>query len=239
MARTSYGPGTKSVREDRGLIRYLMRHSHTSPFEGVVLKFYMRLPIFVERQISRHRTASQNQQSARYSVVEDNFWIPEPSEVAYQSRDNKQGRAEPLPTEDALAVSESYTGVARAAYDAYESALAVGVAREIARTTLPVSAYTEMYWQMNLHNLFHFLKLRLDPHAQKEFREYADRIAECAEAVAPVCYEAFRDYVLEGESMSRYELEMLRGLYAQGRVEKPEGMSESEYREFQAKMGVR
>ncbi|EQD53443.1 thymidylate synthase, flavin-dependent, partial [mine drainage metagenome] len=162
-ARVSYGAGTRTVRDDRGLIRYLLRHGHTTPFEMVELKFLIRLPIYIARQWIRHRTASVNEYSARYSVVPDEYELPAPGEVHRQSARNRQGRGEPLD----LAVGESFRAdvdrISQEAYQAYQRALSQGVARETARMLLPVSFYTQWYWKVNLHNLFHFLSLRLDP----------------------------------------------------------------------------
>jgi thymidylate synthase (FAD) len=165
-ARVSYGDGTKTVREDRALIDYLLRHAHTSPFEQVVLTFHVKMPIFVARQWIRHRTARLNEVSGRYSVMADEFYLPSPEDLRVQSSSNRQGRGpESLPEAEA----ESILGALREgrvrSYEAYESLLAAGVAREIARIDLPVSLYTQMYWQIDLHNLFHFLRLRLDAHA--------------------------------------------------------------------------
>ena len=211
-ARVSYGAGTKSLRDDRGLIRYLMRHRHTTPFEMVELKFLVRLPIYVARQMIRHRTASVNEYSARYSIVPDEFDVPPPGSVRLQSRTNRQGRGEAAPA----AVDERFRAdlerVAREAYAAYTAALADGVARETARMLLPLAYYTEWYWKSDLHNLLHFLSLRLDPHAQEEIRLYAAEMAKAARAVAPVAYEAFEEFTLGAVSLSRREQVAVRSL---------------------------
>jgi len=214
-ARVSYGQGTRSVRDDRGLIRYLMRHRHTTPFEMVEFKFLVRLPIYVARQWIRHRTASTNEYSARYSVVPDEFDLPPAEEVRRQSARNRQGRGDPLPAEVVDRFRTDLARISHDAYAAYEKALADGVARETARLLLPLAYYTEWYWKIDLWNLFHFLSLRLDPHAQEEIRLYAAELARVAEVVCPVACEAFHDFLLDGLSLSRREAravgELLRG----------------------------
>ncbi len=211
-ARVSYGAGTKSVRDDRGLIRYLMRHRHTTPFEMVELKFLVRLPIYVARQMIRHRTASVNEYSARYSIVPDEFDLPPPGAVRLQSRTNRQGRGEPAPAAVDARFRADLERVSREAYAAYSAALADGVARETARMILPLAYYTEWYWKTDLHNLLHFLSLRLDPHAQEEIRLYAAEMAKAARAVAPIAYEAFEEFTLEALSLSRREQIAVRAL---------------------------
>ncbi len=211
-ARVSYGQGTKSVRDDRGLIRYLMRHRHTTPFEMVEFKFLVRLPIFVARQWIRHRTASVNEYSARYSIVPDEFELPPVEEIRYQSQQNRQGRGGPLPVAAADRFRDDLERVSKEAYSAYQSALEAGVARETARLVLPVAYYTQWYWKINLWNLFHFLSLRLDPHAQEEIRLYAAEIAKLAQVVCPVAFEAFEDFQLAGLSLGRREQVALRAL---------------------------
>jgi thymidylate synthase (FAD) len=211
-ARVSYGQGTKSVRDDRGLIRYLMRHRHTTPFEMVELKFLIRLPIYVARQMIRHRTASVNEYSARYSVVPDEFDLPELDEIRRQSARNRQGRGEALPPEVSERFRSELDRVCREAYRAYTDALENGVARETARLLLPLAYYTEWYWKIDLWNLLHFLGLRLDPHAQEEIRLYAAEMAKIARALAPVAYEAFEEFQLEALSLSRRERVAVRRL---------------------------
>ncbi len=211
-ARVSYGPGTRTVRDDRGLIRYLMRHRHTTPFEMVEYKFLVRLPIFVARQWVRHRTASLNETSARYSVVPDEYEVPPPEEVRYQSTRNRQGRGDPLPLEAADRFRSDLDTVARQAYEAYARALEAGVARETARLVLPLAYYTQWYWKINLHNLLHFLSLRLDPHSQEEIRLYAAVVAQLARAVCPVALEAFEEFQVEGLPLGRREQRALRAL---------------------------
>ncbi len=213
-ARVSYGRGTKSVRDDRGLIRYLLRHRHTTPFEMVELKFLVRLPIFVARQWIRHRSSSTNEYSARYSVVPDEFELPPPEEVRHQSTRNRQGRGEPLETAVVDRFRADLEKVAGEAYAAYERALEAGVARETARLLLPVAYYTQWYWKVNLWNLFHFLSLRLDPHAQEEIRLYAAEVSALGRLVCPVAFEAFDEFVLDGLSLGRREQRALQALLA-------------------------
>ena len=237
-ARVSYGAGTKTVREDRGLIRYLLRHDHTTPFEMVVLKFHIKAPLFVVQQWIRHRTASINQESGRYSVLKDEFHVLSIDDVCVQSKDNKQGRGEKFNVTDAEVVLNVMSTKNREAYTAYETLLEMGMARESAREILPVSTYTQFYWQMNLHNLLHFLKLRLDPHAQKEIREYAEQIAVCVQAVAPNAWEAFEDYKKNGASFSVQELDLLKSMLGDNLYDdaKIEGLGKSEQKEFLAKL---
>lgn len=204
-ARVSYGAGTKSVRDDRGLIRYLMRHRHTTPFEMVELKFLVRLPIYVARQWIRHRTGSTNEYSARYSIVPDEFELPAPEEIRAQSSRNRQGRGDAVAPETRERFRGELERLSREAYAAYSAALDAGVARETARLVLPLAYYTQWYWKIDLHNLFHFLSLRLDAHSQEEIRRYAAEVAALARTVAPVAFEAFEDYTLEGLSLSRKE----------------------------------
>ncbi|MCL2069387.1 MAG: FAD-dependent thymidylate synthase [Treponema sp.] len=210
-ARVSYGEGSKTYREDAALIDYLLRNSHTSPFEQVVLTFHVKLPIFVARQWIRHRTARLNEISGRYSVMKDEFYIPEAGDLALQSTDNKQGRSDAALEEGAAEkIRAAFAEGQKAAYTAYSSLVDEGLARELARINLPLSLYTEWYWQIDLHNLFHFLKLRLDSHAQKEIRLYAQVLFEIAKKVAPRCCESFERHVLSGVSFSGEELAELR-----------------------------
>ncbi len=211
-ARVSYGPGTKSFRDDRGLIRYLMRHRHTTPFEMVEYKFLVRLPIFVARQFIRHRSGSFNEFSARYSVMTDEYELPPAEDVRRQSTRNRQGRAEALPPESGERFRSDLDRVAKEAYAAYSHALEAGVARETARLLLPVAYYTQWYWKTNLWNLFHFLSLRLDPHAQEEIRLYAAEIARIARLVAPTAFEAFEEFQRAGLNLGRREQVALRAL---------------------------
>jgi thymidylate synthase (FAD) len=211
-ARVSYGPGTKSIRDDRGMIRYLLRHRHTTPFEMVEFKFLVRLPIYVARQWIRHRTGSTNEFSARYSIVPDEFDLPRAEEIRRQSTRNRQGRAEPLPPEVAERFRNDLQRISGEAYAAYTTALEAGIARETARTILPLAYYTQWYWKINLWNLLHFLSLRLDAHSQEEIRVYAAELATAVRAVCPVAYEAFEDFVLGSVLLSRKERLAIRAM---------------------------
>jgi len=214
-ARVSYGAGTKSYRQDRGLIHYLMKHWHTSPFEQVQLTFHTKLPIFVARQWVRHRTARLNEISGRYSVMKDEFYVPLPENIRPQSENNKQGRSEDRFTpEQEQEIIRLFSDEQKSVYQNYERLLELNVAREIARNNLPLSLYTEWYWQIDLHNLFHFLRLRMDPHAQYEIRVFAEALALCARAVAPIAYEAFEEHILGSVSFSKAECEALALLLA-------------------------
>lgn len=210
-ARVSYGEGTKSYREDAGLIDYLMRHEHTSPFEQVLLTFHVKLPIFVARQWIRHRTARVNEISGRYSIMKDDFYVPAAEDLAAQSADNKQGRAdEPMAAEQARSVLELLERGQKVAYADYSRLVDEGLAREIARINLPLSLYTEWYWQIDLHNLFRFLMLRLDSHAQKEIRLYARTMLEITRAVAPKATESFERHTLSAVRFTGAEMAELK-----------------------------
>ena len=210
-ARVSYGAGTKTVREDGALIDYLLRHDHTSPFEQVVLTFHIKMPIFVARQWIRHRTARVNEISGRYSVMSDEFYVPAEADVAKQSTDNKQGRsAEKAEKSFTDAVIASLQKGQKEAYSDYTELIESGTARELARVNLPLSLYTEMYWQIDLHNLFHFLRLRLDAHAQKEIRDYAGVLLDISRAVAPMAVSSFENHLKQGVRFSGEEMEELR-----------------------------
>ena len=209
-ARVSYGAGTKKVSEDRGLIRYLMCNHHTSPFEMVELKFHVKLPIFVARQWIRHRTANVNELSGRYSVMKEEFYVPSENDIREQATDNKQGRASDMAPEDLRRRLVEYLNKSQKdSYESYQEFVEADLARELARISLPLSLYTEWYWKIDLHNLFHFLKLRLDAHAQLEIRVYAEVMADMVRAVCPVAYEAFEDYILNAVSFSGPELKLL------------------------------
>ena len=211
-ARTSYGQGTKSVRDDAGLIRYLMRHRHTTPFEMVELKFFIGAPMSEWRQHIRHRTASVNEYSSRYSEVKDVVYIPALEDIATQSKSNRQGRGERLPIEEAEAIRNEMDQHAKVAYALYRKLLEAGVARETARGVLPLDTYTEAYWKIDLWNLFHFLGLRLDSHAQLEIRAYANRMHEIARVVAPVACEAFDDFVINSIALTKKERVAVRAM---------------------------
>jgi thymidylate synthase (FAD) len=211
-ARVSYGAGTKSFRQDRALIHYLMRNEHTSPFEQVILTFHTKMPIFVARQWVRHRTARLNEISGRYSVMKDDFYVPRPEDVRVQSASNRQGSGESLPLEEAMAVIAQFEQDQKELYARYQGHLDKDVSRELARINLPLSLYTEWYWQMDLHNLFHFIRLRADSHAQYQIRVYAEAMAKCAQAVAPLAYEAFEEHRLHAIKFSKSECLALRSL---------------------------
>jgi thymidylate synthase (FAD) len=208
-ARVSYGHGTKQVSEDRGLIRYLARHRHTTPFEMVEFKFHHVMPIFVARQWIRHRTANVNEYSARYSVVKDRFYRPSLESLRQQSTINRQGGTEQV---DSLTADEfyKYLDAVEAHYGDYQRMLDKGVARELARIGLPLNVYTEWYWKIDLHNLLHFLSLRMDPHAQQEIRDYANAMFALIRPIVPIAAEAFLDYNLHSFRLSRLEIEALR-----------------------------
>jgi thymidylate synthase (FAD) len=232
-ARVSYGGGTKTYRQDRGLIHYLLRNAHTSPFEQVQLTFHAKMPVFVARQWVRHRTARLNEISGRYSVMKEEFYVPAPEQILPQSLDNKQGRGgERFADDEERAIIEQFRAEQRLAYANYEGLLEKNVAREVARINLPLSLYTEWYWQVDLHNLFHFLRLRLDAHAQYEIRVYAEALAQCAKAVAPLAYEAFEEHILGAVSLSRAECEAVARLLA-GQPVQLEGRP---LREFEGKL---
>ncbi len=210
-ARVSYGEGTKSVSQDGALIDYLLRHQHTSPFEQVVMTFHVKMPIFVARQWVRHRTGRMNEVSGRYSIMKDEFYVPAEDKVSPQSTDNKQGRAtQAFDKETADKIIAQLEEGQKAAYENYSELIDSGLAREIARINLPLSLYTEFYWEMDLHNLFHFLKLRLDSHAQYEIRVYAQVILEMCRKVAPMATESFINHMNEGVNFSGEEMRALR-----------------------------
>lgn len=210
-ARVSYGDGTKHINEDRGLIRYLMRHSHTTPFEMAELKFRCVMPVFVARQWIRHRTANVNEYSARYSIVKDTFYKPNSKEdVREQSSTNRQGSDGKVDNETAQEFIDFLDFQSQTMYDAYKQFLEQGISREQARIILPLSVYTEWYWKIDLHNLFHFLKLRMDSHAQKEIRDYANAMFQMVKKIFPISCEAFEDYRLNSINLSRLEIEALR-----------------------------
>ena len=232
-ARVSYGAGTKTVHEDAGLIDYLMRHQHTSPFEHVVLELHCKMPIFVARQWIRHRTARLNEISGRYSIMKDEFYVPAPAQVQRQSTDNKQGRAATdVPPELRRKVVDLIQRDQSTAYAAYQEMIDDDIARELARINLPLSLYTEWYWQMDLHNLFHFIRLRADAHAQWEIQQYARAIADIARAVAPLAYRSFERHQLNGRRFSEEELAALGELLA-GR---PNPLQGRRLKEFEAKL---
>jgi len=236
-ARVSYGAGTKHVQNDAGLIRYLMRHWHSTPFEMCEVKLHVKLPVFVARQWIRHRTANVNEYSARYSILDREFYIPAPENLAAQSVVNNQGRGEVLSGAESARVLEILKSDAGQAYDHYEEMLSQdgqqGLARELARMNLPMNIYTQWYWKTDLHNLFHFLRLRADAHAQYEIRVYAEAIAACVRDWVPLAYGAFEDYRLGGVTLSAKAVAVLKRRLA-GEVvgQEDSGMSKGEWREF-------
>ncbi|WP_168464550.1 FAD-dependent thymidylate synthase [Wolbachia endosymbiont of Ctenocephalides felis wCfeT] len=211
-ARVSYGIGIKQVSQDKALIKYLMRHHHTTPFEMCEIKFHVKLPIFVARQWIRHRTANVNEYSARYSILDHEFYIPKPEQVAKQSDNNKQGSGEAFDTHISQEIIDSLTKDSNLVYSHYEKFIEQGLAREIARTNLTLNYYTQFYWKIDLHNLLHFLKLRADKHAQYEIRVYAEVMLDIVKKWVPLAYNAFVEYCLGSVSISRTGLEIIRKL---------------------------
>ena len=241
-ARVSYGAGTKHVQNDEGLIRYLMRHWHSTPFEMCEIKLHVKLPIFVARQWIRHRTANVNEYSARYSILDREFYIPAPEQLAAQSTVNNQGRGAVLSGEEAARVLEVLKSDASRAFDHYEQMLSQegqqGLARELARMNLPANTYTQWYWKVDLHNLFHFLRLRADPHAQYEIRIYAEAICRVVADWVPIAFGAFEDYRMGGATLSGKALSCLRRmLKGEAVTQETSGMSKGEWREFSETIG--
>ena len=234
-ARVSYGIGTKQVSEDRGLIRYLLRHRHTTPFEMVEFKFHCAMPVFVARQWIRHRTANVNEYSGRYSVMPDRFYRPSVEMVRKQSTVNRQGGDEPIDVGTAEQFL-AYLDRAEELYKEYLSLTERGVARELARIGLPVSVYTEWYWKCDLHNVLRFLSLRMDPHAQAEIQDYARAMWRLIEPMAPVTMEAFRDYELESIRLTRLEVEALRAGKAE--IDTTNKREQAEWDEKRRRLGV-
>jgi thymidylate synthase (FAD) len=242
-ARVSYGKGTKSVQNDEGLIRYLMRHWHSTPFEMCEIKLHVKLPVFVARQWIRHRTANVNEYSARYSILDREFYIPQPEHIAAQSVINNQGRGEVLTGDEAARVLEILKADSARAYDHYEQMISQdgqqGLARELARMNLPANIYTQWYWKVDLHNLLHFLRLRADAHAQYEIRVYADAICKVVADWVPFAYKAFEDYRMGGATLSATALECVRRMVSGEAVtQETSGMSKGEWREFQTTLGL-
>jgi len=249
-ARVSYGKGTKQISNDRGLIRYLMRHRHTTPFEMCEIKFHVKLPVFVARQWIRHRTANVNEYSARYSILDKEFYIPAPEQLAAQSASNRQGRGEVLEGAEAERVLKLLRDDAAQCYAHYEEMLnedaggnprdaaRKGLARELARMNLPLNVYTQWYWKIDLHNLLHFLSLRADPHAQFEIRVYAEAMLDVARRWVPIACEAFEDYVVGSAHLSRAGLEVVRRMLAGEDVGQADsGLSKREWDELMAVLG--
>ena len=236
-ARVSYGPGTKTVRKDRMLIDYLLRHRHTSPFEQVVITVHAKMPIFVARQWVRHRTARLNEISGRYSEMKDEFYLPDPERIKPQDKIDRQASQEDgeVPAEVRRKAIELIKQDQGNAYASYREMLDDGISRELARINLPLNLYTEWYWQIDLSNLFRFLELRMDVHAQWEIRRYAEVLARIVKAVAPMAYKAFEEHILYGAHFSRREIKALREML-EGKSCPLEGLL---LIEFNKKMGLK
>jgi len=237
-ARISYGKGTRKVNQTRNLIRYLMRHKHTSPFEMCEVKFHLKLPIFIMRQLVRHRTANLNEYSGRYSVMSNEFYLPEGDYLAKQSTTNNQGRGEPLESQGLLQFE--FNRIYDGASMAYQVLLEHELSREVARALLPVANYTECIWKIDLHNFFHFVKLRSDSHAQREIRDYADAMYELVKPNFPICCEAFEDYIQGATTFSKQEMGVIKELleYADTKAELA-GMSVKDVGVLESKLGKR
>jgi thymidylate synthase (FAD) len=209
-ARISYGEGTRKTSATRNLIRYLMRHKHTSPFEMCEIKFHLKLPIFVMRQLVRHRTANLNEYSGRYSVMSDDFYFPKGKNLKPQSSTNKQGREEGELGNDTGEIEFEIFRIFDGAKNAYHNLLDWNLSRELARIVLPVSNYTEVIWKTDLHNFFHFVKLRGDSHAQQEIQDFAHVMYHLVKPHFPLCCEAFEDYIRDAVTFSKKEMEIIK-----------------------------
>jgi thymidylate synthase (FAD) len=249
-ARVSYGRGTRRVSEDAGLIRYLMRHRHSTPFEMCEIKYHVKLPIFIARQWIRHRTANVNEYSARYSIMDREFYVPEPAQLAAQSALNRQGRAEVLDSSEAAWVLDLLRTDASRCHDHYLEMLneggadtprdpsRQGLARELARMNLTLNTYTQWYWKIDLHNLFHFLSLRADAHAQYEIRLYAEAMLRTVEAWVPLACAAFRDYRLGAATLSSGMLAVVKRMIAGEPIEQGNsGLNRREWGELMTALG--
>jgi thymidylate synthase (FAD) len=250
-ARVSYGRGTRRVSEDAGLIRYLMRHRHSTPFEMCEIKYHVKLPIFVARQWIRHRTANVNEYSARYSILDNEFYLPRPEHLAAQSKANRQGRAEVITGKEADRVFSLLRKDAELVYEHYMEMLnegetgapldpeRSGLARELARMNLSLAFYTQWYWKTNLHNLMHFLSLRADAHAQYEIRVYADVMIDTLKRWTPICHDAFMEYRMGGAHLSKTGLAAVKRMIAGEKVDqKSSGLNPREWRELLAALGL-
>ena len=250
-ARVSYGKGTKQISNDKGLIKYLMRHRHSTPFEMCEIKFHIKLPIFIARQWIRHRTANVNEYSARYSILDKEFYIPSMENVAAQSTINNQGRGEVLSSDEAAEVISILKKDAEQTYANYETLLnenpngesidtsKPGVARELARMNLTLNTYTQWYWKIDLNNLLHFLALRADAHAQYEIRVYADIMMDIVKKWVPIAADAFEDYRIGGTEVSAKEINLLKKLLKGEKVSfEDEGISKREWSELQKKFDL-
>ncbi|CAO3446277.1 Thymidylate synthase ThyX (EC 2.1.1.148) [Azospirillum argentinense] len=249
-ARVSYGKGTKKVTEDAGLIKYLMRHRHSTPFEMCEIKFHVKLPIFVARQWIRHRTANVNEYSARYSILDREFYIPTPENLGAQAVVNRQGRGDVLQGDEAASVMKLLRDDSETVYAHYEEMLnqredgttiaegRQGLARELARMNLTLNYYTQWYWKVDLHNLLHFLSLRADPHAQYEIRVYAEAMLDVVKRWVPAVFDAFSEYRLGGTHMSKTGLEVVKRLLSGEAVtQEASGLSKREWRELMDQLG--
>src|ERR1700719_2870631 len=249
-ARVSYGRGTRKISEDQGLINYLMRHRHTTPFEMCEIKYHVKLPIFVARQWIRHRTANVNECSARYSILDNEFYVPAPEHLAAQAKTNRQGRGQVLEGAAARRVLDLLRHDAERAYAGYAELLNEdaagnpadptwpGLARELARMNLSLNFYTQWYWKTDLHNLMHFLSLRADPHAQYEIRAYAEAMLETMERWVPLAHAAFLEYRMNAALISAGGLKLIQRMLARETVEqKASGLSAREWRELMAVLG--
>ena len=250
-ARVSYGKGTKKISNDKGLIKYLMRHRHSTPFEMCEIKFHIKLPIFIARQWIRHRTANVNEYSARYSILDKEFYIPSAENLAAQSAINNQGRGDALTDDEASNVIQILKKDAEQTYSNYETLLnessegniidesKSGIARELARMNLTLNTYTQWYWKIDLNNLLHFLALRADDHAQYEIRVYADAMLDIVKKWVPLTYEAFEDYRIGGTELSAKEVNLMRKLLKGEKVSfEEEGLSKREWSELQGKFEI-
>ena len=244
-ARVSYGKGTRQARDDAGLINYLMRHRHTTPFEMCEIKYHVKLPIFVARQWIRHRTANVNEYSARYSILDREYYVPAPDQLGTQSRSNRQGRGAVLEGREAADVLDLLRDDAERCYAHYQEMLnedeqgtpldpgRAGLARELARMNLTLNTYTQWYWKIDLHNLLHFLSLRADRHAQHEIRVYAEAMLDTLRRWVPATFEAFVNYRLSGATLSAKAVEVVRALAAGGHpTQEDSGLSKREWREL-------
>jgi len=249
-ARVSYGRGTRKVQEDQGLINYLMRHRHSTPFEMCEIKYHVKLPIFVARQWIRHRTANVNEYSARYSILDNEFYLPAPQHLAAQSESNRQGRGDILSDKDAARVLGLLKDDAERSYKHYQELLnitddgsaldddQVGLARELARMNLSLNFYTQWYWKIDLHNLLHFLSLRADPHAQYEIRAYADVMLDTVKAWVPAAFNAFQVFRMGAVTLSKSALDVVRRMLAGETVDQAgSGLSKREWAELMAALG--
>jgi len=249
-ARVSYGSGTKKVSQDKGLISYLMRHYHNTPFEMCDIKFHIKLPIFVARQWIRHRTASVNEYSARYSILGKDYYIPEADQMAVQSKTNMQGRGQLLSAEESEKVANLLREDSERCYKNYADMLnedsegntidenSPKLARELARMNLTMNYYTEWYWKINLHNLLHFIRLRADAHAQYEIRVYAEVMLDIVKKWVPFTFDAFQEHRLNGSNVSKKGLEAIKRLISGEKLTQEEsGMTKREWSELMELLG--